>query len=144
MDSDRSKWARRRTHAWKCSPITRRAQRCGLLAGEIRLETARDDSYFRAARGEFIGSFAGVKFGTEEISVETARRAFLSETQYMMDFLNLMDLGSSSEGTYFRCREDVLQREFTCEHVRDDYTFAMSESYPTVGHVSEENPSRSV
>ena len=74
-----------------------------------------------------------------KLGAETAEIAFLSETQYMKDFLNLIDVNCSSEGTYFSCLEEVLQGEFTC--VRDDYVFATSESYPAIGHVSEvENP----
>ena len=57
----------------------------------------------------------------------------------MKDFLNSIDVDGSSKGTYFSCREEVLQSEVTC--VRDDYVFATSKSYPAIGHVSEvENP----
>ena len=80
-----------------------------------------------------------VMFGAEEIGVETAEMAFLSETKYMKNFLISIDVDGSSKGTYFSCLEEVLQSEVTC--VRDDYVFATSESYPAIGHVSEvENP----
>ena len=39
-------------------------------------------------------------FGAEETGVETAEVAFLSETQYMKDFLNSIDGDGSSKGTY--------------------------------------------
>ena len=112
-------------------------QNAGLLAGEVGLVSPREDSIFRATQGELVGS---VMFGAKEIGVETAEIAFLSETQYMKDFLNSMDVdGSSLKGTYFSCLEEVLQSEVTC--VRDDYVFVTSESYPAIGHVSEvENP----
>ena len=58
-------------------------QNAGLLAGEVGLVSARQDSAFRATQGELLGS---VIFGAEEIGVETAEIAFLSETQYMKDF----------------------------------------------------------
>ena len=112
-------------------------QNAGLLTGEVGLVSARDGSAFRATQGELVGSV--VMFGAEEIGVETAEIAFLSETQYMKDFLNSIDVDGSSKGTYFSCPEEVLQSEVTC--VRDDYVFATSESYPAIGHVSEvENP----
>ena len=76
-----------------------------------------------------------VMFGAEEIGVETDEIAFLSETQYMKNFLNSIDVDGSSKGTYFSCLEEVLQSEVTC--VRDDCVFATSESYPAIGHVSE-------
>ena len=108
----------------------------GLLAEGADLVSARECSAFRATQGEIVGS---VMFGAEEIGVETAAIAFLSETQYMKDFLNLIDVDGSSKGTYFSCLEKVLQIEVTC--VRDDYVFATSGSYPAIGHVSEvENP----
>ena len=107
-------------------------QNAGLLPGEVGLVSAREDSAFRATQGELVGS---VMFGAEEIGVETAEVAFLSETQYMKDFLNSIDVDGSSKGTYFSCLEEVLQSEVTC--VRDDYVFATSESYPAIGHVSE-------
>ena len=53
-------------------------QNAGLLAGEVGLVSAREDSAFRATQGELVGS---VMFGAEEIGVETAEVAFLSETQ---------------------------------------------------------------
>ena len=75
----------------------------------------------------------------EEIGVETSEVAILSETQYMKDFLNSIDVDCSLKSTYFSCLEEVLQSEVAC--VRDDYVFATSESYPAIGHVSEvENP----
>ena len=89
-----------------------------LLAGEVGLVSAREDSAFRAAQGELVGS---VMFGAEEIGVETAEIAFLSKTQYMKDFFNSIDVDGSSEGTYISCLEEVLQSEFTC--VRDYYAF---------------------
>ena len=58
-------------------------QNAGLLAGEVGLVSAREDSSFRAKQGELVGS---VMFGAEKIGVETAEIAFLSETQYMTDF----------------------------------------------------------
>ena len=80
-----------------------------------------------------------VMFGAEEIGVGTAEIAFFSETEYMKDFLNSMDVDISSEGRQFSCLEEALQSEFT--RVRDDYTSATSESYTAIGHVSEvENP----
>ena len=91
-------------------------QNAGLLAGEVGLVSAREGSAFRATQGELVGS---VMFGAEEIGVETAEIAFLSETQYMKDFLNSIDVDGSSKGTYFSCLEEVLQSEVTC--VRDDY-----------------------
>ena len=111
-------------------------QNAGLLAGEVGLVSAREGSAFRATQGELVGS---VMFGAEEIGVETAEGAYLSETQYIKDFLNSIDVDGSSKGTYFSCLEEVLQSEVTC--VRDDYVFATSESYPAIGNVSEvENP----
>ena len=112
-------------------------QNAGLLAGEVGLVSAREDSaFFRATQGELVGS---VMFGAKEIGVETAEIAFLSETQYMKDFLNSIDVDGSSKGTYFSCLEEVLQSEVTS--VRDDYVFATSKSYPATRHVSEvENP----
>ena len=111
-------------------------QTAGLFAGEVGLVSAREDFAFRAIQGELVGS---VMFGVEVVGVETAEVAFLSETQYMKDFLNSIDLDGSSKGTYFSCLEEVLQSEVTC--VRDDYVFATSESYPAIGHVSKvENP----
>ena len=108
----------------------------GILAGEVGLVSAREDSAFRATQGELVGS---VMFGAEEIGAETSEIKFISETQYMKGFLNSMDIDGSSEGTYFSCLEVVLQSKFTC--VRDDYAFATNESCPAVGHVSEvENP----
>ena len=98
-------------------------QNAGLLAGQVGLVSAREDSAFRATQGELVRS---VMFGAEEVGVETAEIAFLSETQYMEDFLNLIDVDGSSKGTYFSCLEEVLQSEVTC--VRDDYVFATSES----------------
>ena len=41
-------------------------------------------------------------FGAEEIGVEIAEIAFLSETQYVKNFLNPMDVDGSSEGTWLR------------------------------------------
>ena len=80
-----------------------------------------------------------VMFGVEEIGVETAEIAFLSETQYMKDFLNSIVVDGSSKGAYFSCLKEALQSEVTC--VRDDYVFATNESYPAIGHVGEvENP----
>ena len=73
-------------------------QNAGLLAGEVGLVSAREDSVFRATQGELVGS---VMFGAEEIGVETAEIAFLSETQYMKDFLNSIDVDGSSKDTYF-------------------------------------------
>ena len=106
-------------------------QNAGLFAGEVGLVSAREDSAFRATQLELVGS---VMFSSEKIGVETAEVAFLSETQYMKDFLNSIDVDGSSKGTYFSCLEEVLQSEVTC--VRDDYVFATSESYPAIGHVS--------
>ena len=126
MDNDRSKWHGRRTHAWRFSPT-----------GEVGLVSARDDSAFLAAQGELVGS---VIFGAEEVGVETAEIAFISEIQYMKDYFSSMDVDSSSEGKYFSCLEEVLRSEFKC--VRDDYAFATSKSYPAIGRVSEvEDPS---
>ena len=82
----------------------------GLLAGEVGLVSAREDSAFRAAQGELVGSSM---FGAEEIGVETTEIAFLSETQYM-GFLNSLDVDGSSEVTYINCLEEVLQSESTC------------------------------
>ena len=111
-------------------------QNTGLLAGDVGLVSAREDSAFRATQGQLVGS---VMFGAEEIGVETAEVAFLSETQYMKDFLNSIDVDGSSKGTCFSCLEEFLQSEVTC--VRDDYVFATTESYPGIGQVSEvENP----
>ena len=113
-------------------------QNADLLAGEVDLVSAREDSDFCATQGELVGS---VMFGAEEIGVETAEIAFLSEPQYMNNFLNSIDIDGSSKGTYFSCLEEVLPSEVTC--VRDDYQygFATSESYPAIGHVGEvENP----
>ena len=108
----------------------------GLFAGDFGSVSAREDSAFRATRGELVGS---VMFGAEEIGVETAEIVFLSETQYMEGFLHSINVDGSSKGTYFSCLEGVLQSEVTC--VRDDYVFATSESYPAIGHVSKvENP----
>ena len=76
-----------------------------------------------------------VMIGAEEVGEETAEIVFLSETQYMKDFLNSIDVDGSSKGTYFSYLEEVLQDEVTC--VRDDYVFATSESYPAIRHVSE-------
>ena len=47
----------------------------GLLAGEVGLETAHDDSVFRAAQRELVGTLVGVQFGAEEIGEETAEIA---------------------------------------------------------------------
>ena len=58
-------------------------QNADLLAGEVGLVSAREDSASRATQGELLGS---VMFGAEEIGVETAEMAFFSETQYMQDF----------------------------------------------------------
>ena len=112
-------------------------QNAGLLTGEVGLVSARVDSAFRATQGKLVGS---AMFGAEEIGVETAEIAlFLSETQYMKDFLNSIDVDDSSKVTYFSRLEEVLQSKVTC--VRDDYFFATSESHPAIGHVSEvENP----
>ena len=111
-------------------------QNAGLLAGEVGLVSACEDPAFRATQGELVGS---VTFGAEGIGVETAEIAFLSETQYVKDFLNSVDVDGTSKRTYFSCLEEVLQSEVTC--VRDDYVFATSELYPAMGHVSEvENP----
>ena len=52
-------------------------------------------------------------FGAEEIGVETAEMAFLSETQYMKDFLNSIDVYCCSKGPCFSCLEQVLQSEVT-------------------------------
>ena len=76
-----------------------------------------------------------VMFGSEEIGIENAEVAFLSETQYMKDFLNSIDVDGSSKGTYFSCLEEVLQSEVTC--IRDDYVFVTRESYPAIRHVSK-------
>ena len=57
----------------------------GLLAGEVGLERR---FRFRAAQEEFVGTFVGVKFGTDEMGVDTTKIAFCSETQYMIDRLN--------------------------------------------------------
>ena len=70
----------------------------GLLAGEVGQVSAREDSVFCATQGELVGSDM---FGAEEIGVETAEIAFLSETQYMKDFLNSIDVDGSSKDTYF-------------------------------------------
>ena len=51
-----------------------------LLAGEVGMVYVREDSAFRATQGELVGS---ILFGAEEIGVETAEIAFLSETQYV-------------------------------------------------------------
>ena len=80
----------------------------GLLAGEVGPVSAREDSTFRATQGELVGS---VMFNAEEVGVEMAEIAFLSETQYMKDFLDSTDVDGSSEGTYFSCLEGILQSE---------------------------------
>ena len=64
-------------------------QNAGLLAGEVGLLSARGDSAFRATQGELVGS---VLFGAEEIGVETAEITFISETKYMKDFLNSIEV----------------------------------------------------
>ena len=74
-------------------------------------------------------------FGAEEIGVEIAEIAFLSETQYVKNFLNPVDVDGSSEGTHSSCLEEALQSEFT--RVREDYASATSESYTAIGHVSK-------
>ena len=110
-----------------------------LLAEEVGLVPARENSVFRAAQGELVSTLANVAFGAETNGVETAEMTFLCETQYMKDFLNSVDVDGSSEGTYFSYLEEVLQSKFTC--VRDCYAFAMSESHPTIRHVNEvDNP----
>ena len=53
-------------------------QNAGLLAGEVGLVSAIEDSVYRATQGDLVGS---VMFGAEESDVETAEIAFLSETQ---------------------------------------------------------------
>ena len=75
-------------------------QNAGLFAGDFGSVSAREDSAFRAIQGELVGS---VMFGAEEIGVETAEIAFFSETQYMKDFLNSINVDGSSKGTYFSC-----------------------------------------
>ena len=107
----------------------------GLLVEEIGLVPARKNFVFRAAQGELVSTLANVAFDAEKNGVEIAEIVFISETQYMKNFLNSMDVDGSSEGTYFSCLEEVLQSEFMC--VRDYYAFAMSESRPTIRHVSE-------
>ena len=76
------------------------------------------DAFVSISQGEreLVGS---VMFGAEKLGVETAEIAFLSETQYMKDFLKSIDVDGSSKGTYFSCLEEVLQSEVTC--VRDGY-----------------------
>ena len=65
-------------------------------------------------------------FGAEEIGAETAEIAFLSETQYMKDFLNLTDVETvvRMAHIYFSCLEEVLQSEvvpsnWTCQQSRE-------------------------
>ena len=77
-------------------------QSAGLLAGEVVLVSAREDSVFRTTQGELVGN---VMFGAEETGAKTAEIEFISETQYMKDFLNLIDVNGSSKGTYFSCLE---------------------------------------
>ena len=68
-----------------------------LLAGEVSLETARENSIFRAAQRELVGTLAGVKFGEKEIGGEIGEISFLSETQYVMGFLKSMGVDRSTE-----------------------------------------------
>ena len=83
----------------------------------------------RSAKGDFVGTLAGVKFDAEEIGVRTTEKVSTSETQYIMDFLNSMDVDGSSEGTYFSSLEEAVHSELTSVYVCDDYTFAKSKSY---------------
>jgi hypothetical protein len=62
-----------------------------------------------------------VLFGAEEIGVETAELAFLSETHFMKDFPNPIGVDSSSKGTYFSCVEEVLLERVKKEQ-RSQYT----------------------
>ena len=64
----------------------------GLLAGEVGLVSVREDSASRATQRELVGN---AMFSAEEIGIKTARIAFVSETQYMKDFLNSMDVDGS-------------------------------------------------
>ena len=61
----------------------------GLLAGEVGLVSVREDSASRATQRELVGN---AMFSAEEIGIKTARIAYVSETQYMKDFLNSMDV----------------------------------------------------
>ena len=91
-----------------------------LLAGKASLVHAREDSVLRAAQGKSGGTLASsIMFGAEEIGLETDEIEFLSETQYMKDIFNSMDVEGSPEGTYFRGLEEVFKSEFTC--VRNGY-----------------------
>ena len=65
----------------------------GLLAGEVGLVSVREDSASRPTQRGLVGN---AMFSAEEIGVKTARIAFVSETQYMKDFLNSMDVYGSS------------------------------------------------
>ena len=49
-----------------------------------------------------MGTLASVMFGAEEVDAETAEIVFLSETQYMKDLLNSMDVDGSLRGHIFQ------------------------------------------
>ena len=113
-----------------------------LVAREMGMEAAFEDSVFLVAHDSYVGTFLDLegKFLMEG----AADIAFQMETQKIANFCHVLESAGKTDGTLFSVFETAIGSEFVCLHVGDDVAFATREEFGlaaveniTIGHISK-------
>ena len=113
-----------------------------LVAREMGMEAAFEDSVFLAAHDSSVGTLSDLE---DKFLIEGAADiAFQMETKEIANFLDGLESAGKPDGTFFSVFETTTGCEFVCLHVCDDVAFATSEEFGlaavediTSGHISE-------
>ena len=113
-----------------------------LVAREMRMEAAFEDSVFLVAHDSFVGTLSDLE--DKSLIEGAADIAFQMETQEMANFRDGLESAGKTDGTFFSVFETTIGSEFVCLHLCDDVAFATSEGFGlaavediTIGHISE-------
>ena len=113
-----------------------------LVAREVGVEAAFEDSVFLVACDFYVGTLSDLK--VRFLIEGAADIAFQIETQKIANFLDGLESAGKTDGTFFGVFETTIGSKFVCLHVCDDVAFATSEEFGlaavediTIGRIRE-------